>query len=62
MVRRLDKAFVNQFENLYIALNENGQVVAWRRTRSTAFKEIEHILKDFNACLDARNEQLNNDG
>lgn len=59
VVRGLDNAFVNQFENLYIALNENGQVVAWRLTRSTAFKEVEDLLKDFKSCLDARNEQLN---
>ena len=28
VVRGLDNAFVNQCENLYIALKENGQVVA----------------------------------
>jgi len=38
IVRSADKAFVNQFQNLFIGLNENGQVVNWRLTKTTAFE------------------------
>ena len=44
-MRSSDNAFINQFENLFIALNEHGQVAAWRLTRSTAFKEVENLLR-----------------
>ncbi len=35
---------MTQFQQLYICLNELGEVVAWRLTKSTTFSEIEDIL------------------
>ena len=58
VVRNSDDVFVHQFENLFIALNEHGQVVAWRLTRSTAFKEVEDLLNDLKKLLDAKGQQL----
>ena len=57
-MRSSDNAFINQFENLFIALNEHGQVAAWRLTRSTAFKEVEDLLKDLKICPDAKGQEL----
>ncbi|XP_078371346.1 uncharacterized protein LOC144654994 [Oculina patagonica] len=59
VARSSDNAFINQFENLFSALNEHGQVVAWRLTRSTAFKEVEDLLQDLKTSLDKRGQQLN---
>lgn len=44
LVREIDKKFVTQFQQLFICLNELGQVVVWRLTKSTAFGEIEDLL------------------
>ena len=58
VMRSSDNAFINQFENLFIALNEHRQVAAWRLTRSTAFKEVEDLLKDLKICPDAKGQEL----
>lgn len=34
VVREEDSKFVTQFHQLFIALNENGEVLAWRLTKS----------------------------
>ena len=52
LVREIDKKFVTQFQQLFICLNELGQVVAWRLTKSTAFGEIEDL-----ASLERRNSE-----
>ena len=44
LVRETDNSFVTQFHQLFITLNEVGEVVAWRLTKSTAFSEIEDLL------------------
>ena len=46
LVRETDNTFVAQFNQLFISLNEIGQVVAWRLTKSTTFSEIEDLLVD----------------
>ena len=46
LVRETDNSFVTQFHQLFIALNEVGEVVAWRLTKSTAFSEIEDLLME----------------
>ena len=46
LVRETDNTFVTQFNQLFISLNEIGQVVAWRLTKSTTFSEIEDLLVD----------------
>ena len=43
-VRETDNAFVTQFQQLFICLNELGEVVPWRLTKTTTFSEIEDIL------------------
>ena len=53
-----DKAFVNQFQNLFIGLNENGQVVTWHLTKTTAFEQIEDLLHEFKCRLDAQSTTL----
>lgn len=58
VTRSEDSAFVNQFENLFIGLNENGEVVMWRLTKNTSFREVEDILKELKNRLSARNESL----
>lgn len=37
LVREEDNKFIKQFDQLFIALNENGEVLAWKLTKSTAF-------------------------
>ena len=37
---------MNQFENLFIGLNEDGEVVAWRLTKSTSFREVQDTLTE----------------
>ena len=57
-MRNLDNTFVNQFSNLFIGVNENGQVVTWRLTQSTAFDQVEDLLMDFKSQLDAKGQPL----
>ena len=46
VTRSEDSAFMNQFKNLFIGLNENGEVVLWRLTKNTSFREVEDMLKE----------------
>ena len=52
VTRQDDGKFVQQFENVFLALNENGEVMAWRFTKSTLFSEIVDLLKDLKCRLD----------
>ncbi len=45
IVRR-DQAHVKQFENCLFVMNEYGEILAWRLTKSTAFNEIQDLLVD----------------
>ena len=45
LVRETDNSFVTQFHQLFITLNEVGKEVAGNSTKSTAFGEIEDLLK-----------------
>ena len=58
IVRTGDKTFVNQFQNLFIGLNEYGQVVNWRLTKTTAFEQVEDLLVDFKSRLDVKSTAL----
>ena len=49
---------MNQFANLFIGLNENGEVVVWRLTKNTAFREVEDILIELKNRLAASGEIL----
>ena len=46
VTRQDDGKFVRQFENVFLTLNENGEVMAWRFTKFTSFSEIYDLLKD----------------
>ena len=59
VARTADKRFVNQFQNLFIGLNENGQVVLWHLTKTMAFEQIEDLLVNFKCKLDATSTTLN---
>ena len=52
VTREDDSKFVRQFENVFLPLNENGKVMAWRFTKSTSFSEIYDLLKDLKCRLD----------
>ena len=43
-VREKDNKFVTQFDQFFICLNECGEVVAWKLTKSTSFNETEDLL------------------
>ena len=58
LVREDDNKFINQFDQLFIALNEKGEVLAWKLTKSTAFSEIEDILNDVKSRLVRLNSKL----
>lgn len=45
-VTREDGRFVNQFQNVFLGLNENGQVLTWKFTKTTAASEIIDTLKE----------------
>lgn len=44
---REDDRFVNQFQNVFLGLNENGQVLTCKFTKTTAASEIIDALKEF---------------
>ena len=41
-----DGKFVCQRQNVFLGVNENGEVLTWRFTKSTASSEIEDLLKE----------------
>ena len=43
---RNDNSFVKQFDGCFFGMNGYGEVVAWRLTKTTGFKEIEDLLFD----------------
>ena len=47
--------FLKQFSNLYIVLNEHGEIFDWRLTKTTAFDEIEELLIDLRERQSKRN-------
>jgi hypothetical protein len=47
VVRTGDKTFVSQFQNLFIGLDEHGEVVNWRLTKTTEFEQLEDLLAEF---------------
>lgn len=52
-VSREDGKFVKQFENVFLALNEYGEVLTWRFTKSkSSLPEIEDLLKELNIRFD----------
>ena len=56
--RATDSAFIPQFKNLFVCLNEYGQVVCWRLTKTTAFEQIGDLLTVLKRKLDAREDNL----
>ena len=48
IIRGSDSVFVPQFQNLYVGLNENGEVVMWRLTTSTSCKIF--TIVSFHMC------------
>ena len=46
LVRETDGKFVTQFKQLFVSLNEIGEIVAWKLTNSTALSEVEDLLID----------------
>lgn len=58
LVRESDKKFITQFKQLFIAMNEKGEVVAWRLTTSTGFSEIEDLLNSLKLRLDKSDSKL----
>ena len=53
-----DNKFVTQFNNLFIVLNEEGKVVDWRLTKTTAFEEIRDVLQQYKLRLEKANKKL----
>ena len=54
--REQDKKFIKSYKKLFIALNEEGAVVAWELTNSTLQDEIQPVLKEFKFKL--KNNQI----
>lgn len=53
-----DNKFVRQFENMFLGLNENGDVLTWAFTKSTASTEIVDLLKHLKRRLDESGDNL----
>ena len=58
LVREEDNKFITQFNQLFIALNERGEVLAWKPTKSTSFSEIEDVLLDVKTRLELADSKL----
>ena len=52
--------FLKQFPNLYIVLNERGEILDWRLTKSTAFSEVEDLLTNLKHRLERRQPERQN--
>ena len=58
IIRGSDSVFVPQFQNLYVGLNENDEVVMWRLTTSTSCDEIDDLVLDFKERLTISGDTL----
>ena len=58
LVREEDNKFITQFNQLFIALNKKGEVLAWKPTKSTFFSEIEDLLLDVKKRLELADSKL----
>ena len=58
VVRKEDKKFVSQYNQVFIVLNEEGEVLGWRLTKSTTFSEIEDLLQGVKQRLDSKQKAL----
>lgn len=56
--RQDDNKFIKQFENLFIVLNENNEVIGFRLTRSTSHSEVKDLLEDIKSRLSMNEIQL----
>ena len=50
-ITRDDGKFVRQFQNVFICMNEIGEVLAWRFTKSTSGEEVQDLLNELSARL-----------
>ena len=50
--------FVSLFKNVCIVLNENGEIVEWRLTKSSAFHEISNVLTSLKERLGRKETSL----
>lgn len=57
-ITRDDGKFVRQFENLFIGINEKGEVLIWRFTKSTAGSEVIDLLQELKKRQDNAGQTL----
>ena len=57
-VIREDGKFVGQFQNVFIGVNEIGEVLTWRFTKTTSLLEIIDMLKELKARHDRAGKKL----
>ena len=57
-ITRDDDKFVGQFQNVFLSVNENGEVLTWKFTKTTAFSEITDSLKELKERLDRTGTNL----
>ena len=56
VTREKDGKFVCQ--NVFLGLNENGEVLAWRFTKSTAYSEIDDLIEELKTRFDREGVHL----
>lgn len=57
-VTREDGKFVGQFKNVFLGVNENGEVMIWKSTKTTSSSEIIDSLKELKERLDKASTNL----
>ena len=40
---REDKVWVSQYDNLFLVVNSNGQIVTWQLTKGTAIDQVDTV-------------------
>lgn len=53
------KRIVSQYNQVYLTLNEKGELLGWRLTKSTKFSEIEDLLQGIKQRLDSKDKTIN---
>lgn len=56
--RNQPKRIVSQYNQVYITLNEKGELLGWRLTKSTKFSEIED-KEGIKQRLDSKDKTIN---
>ena len=57
---RKDKVWVNQYDSLFIVMNNDGKILTWQLTNGTSFEQIRTLLEDLQIRCHRQGQKIQN--